>query len=149
MLLSQSGGEQVASAADTAFRWFVFDYEEPLGGSYWLEAATLIPIGKVAKGFKVGRAVIGKLDDLAKLLPGEHTLLKHLPDRGSPRANWAQNSSVLRREIRKGNPIRDASIDPKTGALLNDTGFLRAERQLLRNQGWTYNPATQLWSPGP
>lgn len=146
---SQSGGEQVASAADTAFRWFVFDYEEPLGGSYWLEAATLIPIGKVAKGFKVGRAVIGKLDDLAKLLPGEHTLLKHLPDRGSPRANWAQNSSVLRREIRKGNPIRDASIDPKTGALLNDTGFLRAERQLLRNQGWTYNPATQLWSPGP
>jgi hypothetical protein len=107
----------------------------------------LIPIAKVAKGVKVGRAVIGKLDDLARIGPDEHTLLKHLPDRGSPRANWAQNSSVLRREMGKGNPIRDASVDPKTGALLNDTGFLRAERDLLRNRGWSYNPGTQLWSP--
>jgi hypothetical protein len=97
-----------------------------------------------------GRAVIGKLDDIAagKLRPGENNLLKHLEgDLGSPQANWARNSSVLRTEMNKGLPIRDASVDPVTGQLLNNTGFLRAERNLLQNHGWTYDPATTLWSP--
>jgi hypothetical protein len=97
-----------------------------------------------------GRAVIGKLDDIApgKLAPGENNLLKHLEgDLGSPQANWGRNSSVLRTEMNKGLPIRDASVNPMTGERLNNTGFLRAERNLLENHGWTYDPSTTLWTP--
>jgi len=94
------------------------------------------------------RAVIGKINDLQpkNLKIGENTLLKHLPNQGNPKANWIQNSSVLRQEMRKGQPIRDASVHPN-GELIDDTGFLKAERNLLMNQGWTYNPVTHLWSP--
>jgi RHS repeat-associated protein len=93
------------------------------------------------------RTVIGKIKDLDNLAPGENTLLKHLPDQGTYRANWRQNSSVLRQEIRKGNPIRDASLNPD-GTLKNYPGsFLEAERNLLRNHGWTFDPSTGLWSP--
>ena len=95
------------------------------------------------------KAVIGKVDDLnapGALKPGENTLLKHLPDQGNPQANWKQNSSVLRQEMNKGKPIRDASVDAN-GQLRDNTGFLRAERNLLENKGWTYDPSTQVWSP--
>jgi len=94
-----------------------------------------------------GRTVIGKTGDITpdKLGPGENNLLKHLSDQGSPKANWAQNSSVLRTEMAKGVPIRDASVDA-AGNLTNDTGFLRAERALLREHGWTYDPKTRLWN---
>lgn len=92
--------------------------------------------------------VIGKVKDLGNLGPGENTLLKHLPNQGSPKANWAQNSGVLRREMAKGRPIRDASVDPVTGELIDYPGsFLDAERNLLRDRGWTYEPVTNLWSP--
>jgi hypothetical protein len=106
-------------------------------------------LGEVALECTVApnRTVIGKVKDLDNLAPGENTLLKHLPDQGTPRANWRQNSSVLRQEIRKGNPIRDASLNPD-GTLKNYPGsFLEAERNLLRNQGWTFDPSTGLWSP--
>ncbi len=94
------------------------------------------------------RAVIGKLADLNRagaLRRGERLL--DLPDLGSPRANWMQNSSRLRGTMRLGNSIRDASINPATGGLLNNTGFLRAERNLLNNRGWQYNPSTGMWHP--
>jgi RHS repeat-associated protein len=95
-----------------------------------------------------GRTVIGKTKDLQRLRPGDNSLLRHLPDQGSPKANWKQNASVLRREMRKGRPIRDASVDPVTGDLLEYPGsFLDAERRLLRNGGWTYDPHTRLWRP--
>jgi len=87
--------------------------------------------------------VIGKLADLKNLGAGERTLLDRLPNLGNPKANWLQNSSVLRQEWRLGQPIRDASVDA-TGKLINNTGFLRAERNLLENQGWIYDPATTL-----
>lgn len=94
------------------------------------------------------RTVIGKLKDLDNLRSGENTLLKHLPDQGSVRANWAQNSGVLRQEMSKGLPIRDASVNPATGQLRGYPGsFLEAERNLLQSRGWTYNPSTTLWSP--
>jgi hypothetical protein len=48
----------------------------------------------------------------------------------------------------ESRPIRDASVNPVTGMLANDTGFLRAERNLLANRGWTYNPQTRHWYPG-
>jgi RHS repeat-associated protein len=96
----------------------------------------------------VARKVIGKMSDLnrlGELKPGESTL--NLPDKGSPRANWQQNASRLREAMREGQLIRDASVDPATGALRNNAGFLRAERNLLRSQGWQYNPATRMWHP--
>lgn len=73
-------------------------------------------------------------------------MLSRLPNRGSPQANWHQNSGVLRQEMGRGLPIRDASVD-SAGSLINNTGFLRAERNLLQSRGWTYNPSTTMWHP--
>jgi hypothetical protein len=98
-----------------------------------------------------GNAVIGRMDDLATLRPGEHTLLDRLtPNLGTVKANWARNSSVLREEMRKGLPIRDASAHlPDThvlpdGRAVRDT-FLGMERNLLRNRGWTFDG--EFWNP--
>ncbi len=110
-------------------------------------AGTAWSISSATKLNAPNRTVIGKIKDLDNLAPNENTLLKHLPDQDSPRANWRQNSSVLRQEIRNGNPIRDASLNPD-GTLKNYPGsFLEAERNLLRNQGWTFDPSTGLRSP--
>jgi hypothetical protein len=103
----------------------------------------IVQLGRAAVGITT---VIGKVADLGKLRSGEQSLLDQLPNLGSPKANWYQNSSVLRREMSLGNPIRDASVDG-AGNLINNTGFLRAERNLLLNHGWTYDSATTLWSP--
>ena len=96
----------------------------------------------------VNRFVIGKESDLAKpgaLRPGEERL--DTTNQGSSRANWAQNSSRLREAMREGQPIRDVSVDSKTGGLMRNSGFLRAERNLLQNQGWKYNSTTRMWHP--
>ncbi len=90
--------------------------------------------------------VIGKVKDLNNLQSNEKSLLDRLPDQGNAQANWKQNSGVLRQEMNKGNPIRDASTDAG-GQLRDNTGFLRAERNLLENKGWTYDQSTQLWGP--
>jgi len=94
--------------------------------------------------------VIGKVGDLkapGAIQSGETTLLDRLPDQGSFRLNWEQNSSALRSEMSRGVPIRDATVNRLTGELANNTGFLRAERNLLESHGWTYDPKTTLWSP--
>ncbi len=94
-----------------------------------------------------GRTVIGKMDDLNKpgaLKKGEKLL--DLPDMGSPKANWKQNASKLRKTMREGKPIRDASVTNK-GNLRSNTGFLRPERNLLENKGWKYNKRPRLWKP--
>lgn len=94
--------------------------------------------------------MIGKVADLTPdgaIGPGERTLLDQLPDLGSPKANWSQNYCVLRNEMGRGLPIRDASVDPQTGELTNNTGFLRAERYTLQDRGWTYDPKLTLWLP--
>jgi RHS repeat-associated protein len=87
--------------------------------------------------------VIGRVNDLQNLAPGEQSLLDRLPDQGDPQANWQQNSGVLRQEMNRGLPIRDASP--------GDTGgqFLNAERNLLQDRGWTPNPDTNMWMPPP
>ena len=90
--------------------------------------------------------VIGKVADLKNLPAGEQSLLSRLPDLGNPKANWMQNAGVLRQEMGLGRPLRDASVD-STGMLINNTGFLRAERNLLRNHGWSYDPGTTMWYP--
>lgn len=51
------------------------------------------------------------------------------------------------REMQSMTPIRDATVDPFTGELIDGTGFLARERALLRREGWTCDPATTLWSP--
>ena len=87
--------------------------------------------------------IIGKVDDLTKsgsVREGESTLL-------DPKANWKQNSTVLREAMGLGRPIRDVSVDPQTGELIKNTGFLKAERNLLRNQGWSYDIDTRTWKP--
>ena len=95
---------------------------------------------------KRSTAVIGKLDDLKKISKGEHTLGKHLVDKGSPKANWKQNSGVLRREMGKGNPIRDASVHLPDSHPSVRGSFLGAERNLLRNNGWTLD-SSGFWNP--
>lgn len=51
---------------------------------------------------------IGKLDDL-KNVPRNQTILDELSNLGSAKANWKQNSSVLRRKIREGYEIRETT----------------------------------------
>lgn len=47
----------------------------------------------------------------------------------------------------RGRHARPTTLNDQLPQLRNNTGFLRAERNLLQNRGWTYNPATTLWSP--
>ncbi len=49
--------------------------------------------------------------------------------------------------MKTGNPSRDVSIDA-LGNPANNTGFLYYERAVLLREGWSFNPATHLWSPG-
>lgn len=97
-----------------------------------------------------GRIVIGKMADITAegaIGPGERTLLDQLPNLGSPKLNWAQNERVLLQEMAGGTPIRDATVD-QFGNLANNTGYLALERAVLERAGWTYDPATHLWSRG-
>jgi hypothetical protein len=70
----------------------------------------------------------------------------YLPNQGSAAANWAQNSSRLREAMRSGKPIFDSCIDG-AGKLIPTRGFLNAERELLINHGWSFNPTTGAWHP--
>lgn len=86
--------------------------------------------------------VIGRTKDLGNLAKGERSLLDRLKgDLGSPQANWKRNSGVLREEMRRGQPIRDASPGDNGGV------FLNAERNLLRDRGWTFDSNSGYWMP--
>jgi len=76
---------------------------------------------------------------------GDHML--HLADKGTPKANWAQNSGRLREEMTKGKPIYDSYRDAKTGEQIPTKGFLNAERKLLESKGWTYDKGTGAYHP--
>ena len=91
-----------------------------------------------AKGHTI---VIGRLDDLNDLRPGEISLLDRLPYRGDPQTNWLQNAGVLREVMRRGLPVRDASPGDASGS------FLNAERNLLKNYGWKFDVQTSCWMP--
>jgi hypothetical protein len=91
-----------------------------------------------------GRLVIGRMADLqapGAIGPDEYTLLDKLtPDLGSPRANWYRNAGALRAELNTGiTEIRDASPGDSGGQYLN------AERNLLQNRGWTFDPIASTW----
>ena len=136
-----------AHAVDLIARAVVFDYQDPLGGSYLIEAATLLPGTKLAKLRKqhaaeeVATTVIGRVRDLTDLPSGYRSLLDRLPNRGNPRANWRQNAGVLRSEMTRGLPIRDMSPGDTAG------NFLNAERSLLRDRRWTFDGDTNYWMP--
>jgi hypothetical protein len=65
-----------------------------------------------------------------------------MPNQGSDQANTAQNAGRLRFEMGKGEPIRDASA----GKAGSDTGYLRMERNILQNHGWTLQ-SDGYWHP--
>jgi RHS repeat-associated protein len=68
-------------------------------------------LGVVSRSKSVG-AVIGRMDDLrapGAIRSGEYTIADRLPNLGNPKANYYQNMSVLREEMRNGIPIRDLS----------------------------------------
>jgi hypothetical protein len=77
----------------------------------------------------------------------EGDYMLHLPNKGSPKANWAQNSSLLRSEMGKGNPIYDSYRNPVTGERIPTRGFLNAERNLLESRGWRYDQSTGAYHP--
>jgi uncharacterized protein RhaS with RHS repeats len=87
------------------------------------------------------KTVIGRVKDLKNLLKREKSLLDKLPDMGNPKSNWKQNSGVLRQEMKKNFPIGDKSP--------GDTGgvFLNAERALLKERGWSFDPTKSQWIP--
>ena len=102
----------------------------------------VLPVGKLTKLRKAAETtVIGRVKDLQNIKSGETSLLSRLADKGSPKANWKQNSGVLRQEMSKGRPIRDASSGDKTGQ------FLNAERNLLESRGWRFDKSTNFWNP--
>lgn len=70
----------------------------------------------------------------------------NLPNQGSPKANWKQNASILRKEMGNGNPIFDSYRDGRGTQIIKGV-FLRAERYVLANMGWKYNSATGAYHP--
>jgi hypothetical protein len=91
-------------------------------------------LGAGLRNASKGRLVIGKLKDLeaGSLRAGERAL--NWAEKATPQLNWQENSKLLREAMAEGRPIRDASVDA-FGDLRDNTGFLRAERNLLENQG--------------
>lgn len=97
---------------------------------------------------------IGKESDLENI-PREQTLLPKLsPSFGTPKENWKRNSSILRKEIRDGKVIIDASKhrensdpDPTTERPDRKIGqsFLGAERNLMDNKGYKINADTGVY----
>ena len=102
------------------------------------------------------RLVIGRMDDIKYLYRAEYTLpgQNRLPNLGNPKANWIQNSMELRRDMGLRRPIRDASLPDSTPAptklfqerTIRQT-FTGAERNTLRNRGWTFDEKSKLWFP--
>jgi len=96
------------------------------GGAGKLAFKALKHADSVTDVAKETTTVIGRVKDLKSLGPGEQSLLDRLPNLGNPKANWKQNSGVLREEMRRGAALRDASPDDTSGQ------FLNAERNLLQ-----------------
>lgn len=129
--LLMSGGEQCLDARDLAATCTA-DCLNPLN---WLK------FNAAAKATSDATTAIGRVKDLQKLSPGEKSLLDKLPYRGDPKSNWQQNAGVLREEMRAGKPIRDASPGDTSGQ------FLEAERNLLKDRGWSFDSQTNHWLP--
>jgi len=141
------GGRLVSGAAQ-----IVKPYVTTIGSAVAERVAPYLakPLGSVANTAEKGGLNLFKWGkDTTTKASGwkEGDFMLHLPNQGSPKANWAQNSSRLREEMSKGNPIFDSYRNPATGARIPTDGFLRAERNLLETRGWQYNPSTGAYYP--
>ncbi len=102
--------------------------------------------------------VIGTMEDLrapGALTSGETSVASQIPypPEATPGERWAANSSNLRQIMAEGRPIKDISA-PEAGlrppGVLGpgnepENELLNAERNLLRNHGWTR--AGSYWYP--
>lgn len=133
-------GVAIASAAVLFDVTSVANGEPPGGG---LGMASGKAAGTACKAAEGEALVIGRLKDLSKseaLRSNEYKLgwESKLPNW---RAEWRENAGRLRRAMAQGKPIRDASPGDTDGI------FLEAERNLLRNRGWTFDPKSSYWMP--
>ena len=114
-------------------------------GNSVAEPGIVVATGVAAKS---ETAVIGKVADLEKGVgANEYTLLDQLPDMGSPKLNWKQNSGVLRKVMSRGQPIRDASVGADGQLIQYPGSFLNSERYLLQDRGWSFDPKSGYWMP--
>jgi RHS repeat-associated protein len=113
---------------------------DPLGLAPRDPARMPFQVGGPSSGPGTYTIVIGRSKDLQTLRPGEASLMSRLPNRGDPKSNWKQNSGALRQEMLQCRPIRDASPG-------QFSEFLNAERLILSNHGWRFNPPTSFWLP--
>jgi RHS repeat-associated protein len=95
------------------------------------------------KATKIGSVkYLGRMEDL-KGIPRSQTILDELPNLGSAKANYYQNMSVIRRNLREGVTFKDASwfrsnseLAPTIKWPTRTVGqtFYGAERNLMRNR---------------
>jgi len=120
-----------------------FAPEKPLSLQHWADslgtATLMMPALSAVDDLtrlspKPQTPVIGKMQDLNNYTLGknEFKVSDLLPYQGTPKANWKQNSSVLR-SLMNGNPIKDISPYP-----LPNSCYLGAERNLLALHGYVY-----------
>ncbi|MCL2078183.1 MAG: hypothetical protein FWH08_07260, partial [Oscillospiraceae bacterium] len=114
------------------------------------KAIRTAPKGRTAPTSKT--PVIGRISDLEIVGINEYRVADLLPNQGSIKANWIQNSGALRTIMKEGNPIRDVSLfdsalDPRLGiaGTKNANTFLHMERNLLYDHGWIYSNG--YWYP--
>jgi hypothetical protein len=50
--------------------------------------------------------------------------------------------------MRSGETIYETFVD-SAGNQIPTMGVVNAERDLLSNHGWQYDPGTHAWTPGP
>lgn len=66
--------------------------------------------------------------------------------KGTPKATWRGNSSLVWQEMSSGKPIYSSYADG-AGNLIPTKGFLAAERNVLINRGWNFDTSTGAWVP--
>jgi hypothetical protein len=120
------------------------------GGRLFANADNLAPNAAGARGAERGGLNLFKWNHPTSTTASgwrEGDRMLTVPLKGTPKAQWKENASRLRREMRSSDPIYETYVD-EAGNLIPTTGFLNAERNLLLNRGWQYNPRTRAWTPG-
>jgi hypothetical protein len=124
------------------------DFNAPANSGYLGDFLAVIPITKIAGlGFvsktSTNIKYLGRMEDL-KGITRSQTILDDLPNLGSPKANYYQNMSVIRRNLREGVTFKDASwfrpnseLAPTLSWPTRTVGqtFYGAERNLMQNRG--------------
>lgn len=119
----------------------------PLSGSGYADdvwAAGSVANGSSKGGLNLFKWGAGQTGKSARWKAGDYML--YLPNKGMPKLNWKANYGALRSEMNLGRPIFDSYILPN-GNLIPTRGFLNAERYILQNRGWMYNPDNKAWMP--